>query len=137
MQTLQFTAKFEYLDEIRDFVGGIATQGGFNEKDVYNIKLATDEAASNIIEHAYEGVSDGILEISCGLQETSITIILVDHGESFDPSEVPLPNLKADLSERKVGGLGIYLMRKLMDGVNYEADPKNNRNTLTLIKRRG
>jgi len=137
MQTLQFTAKFEYLDEIRDFVGGIATQGGFNEKDVYNIKLATDEAASNIIEHAYEGVSDGILEISCGLQETSITIILVDHGESFDPSEVPLPNLKADLSERKVGGLGIYLMRKLMDGVHYEADPKNNRNTLTLIKRRG
>lgn len=137
MQTLQFTAKFEYLDEIRDFVGGIATQGGFNEKDVYNIKLATDEAASNIIEHAYEGVSDGILEISCGLQETSIMIILVDHGESFDPSEVPLPNLKADLSERKVGGLGIYLMRKLMDGVHYEADTKNNRNTLTLIKRRG
>jgi len=137
MQTMQFTAKFEYLDEIRDFVGDIARTGKFNDKDIYNIQLASDEAASNIIEHAYEGVSDGTLEISCGLKDDVLTIILVDHGESFDPSAVPMPNLKADLSKRKVGGLGLYLMRKLMDEVHYEADPKNNRNTLTLIKRKG
>jgi anti-sigma regulatory factor (Ser/Thr protein kinase) len=137
MQTMQFTARFEYLDELRDFVGDIAQSGGFNDKDVYNIQLATDEAASNIIEHAYENVSDGLLEISCELRKDVITIILVDHGEAFDPSVVPLPNLKADLSERKIGGLGLYLMRKLMDDVHYDADPKNNRNTLTLIKRKG
>jgi anti-sigma regulatory factor (Ser/Thr protein kinase) len=137
MQTMQFNAKFEYLDEIRDFVGDIARNGKFSEKDIYNIQLASDEAASNIIEHAYEGISDGVLEISCGLKKDVLTIILVDHGESFDPSDVPAPNLKADLSERKIGGLGLYLMRKLMDEVHYDADPKNNRNTLTLIKRRG
>jgi anti-sigma regulatory factor (Ser/Thr protein kinase) len=134
---MQFNAKFEYLDEIREFVGHIARSGGFSDKDVYNIQLASDEAASNIIEHSYEGVSDGILEISCGLQDSVITIILVDHGESFDPSDVPMPNLKADLSERKIGGLGLFLMRKLMDEVHYEADSKNNRNTLTLTKRKG
>jgi serine/threonine-protein kinase RsbW len=134
---MQFTANFEYLDEIRDFVGDIARNGDFSDKDIYNIQLASDEAASNIIEHAYEGVSNGTLEISCGLEGDELTIILVDHGLSFDPSEVPLPNLKADLSERKIGGLGLYLMRKLMDEVHYDADPKNNRNTLTLIKRRG
>ena len=137
MQTMQFAAKFEYLDEIRDFVGDIARSGKFSDKDVYNIQLAADEAASNIIEHAYEGVSDGVLEISCGLKNDELTIILVDHGESFDPSDIPMPNLKADLSERKIGGLGLYLMRKLMDKVSYEVDVKNNRNTLTLIKRRG
>jgi len=137
MKTQQFSAKFEYLDEIRDFVGGLAKSGGFSDKDVYNIQLAADEAASNIVEHAYEGVANGVLEISCGLKGNSFTIILVDHGESFDPSEVPMPNLKADLSERKIGGLGLYLMRKLMDEVHYEADPENNRNTLTLIKRKG
>ena len=137
MQTIQFTAKFEYLDEIRDFVGNTARTGGFSDKDIYNIQLAADEAASNIIEHAYDGVSDGILEVSCDLKDGAITIVLVDHGESFDPSEVPMPNLKADLSERKIGGLGLYLMRKLMDEVHYDADPKKNRNTLTLIKRKG
>lgn len=137
MQTAQFAAKFEFLDEIREFVGGIARSGGFNDKEVYNIQLASDEAASNIIEHAYEGVSDGILELSCGVNGNAITIILVDHGDSFDPSDVPAPDLKADLSERKIGGLGIFLMRKLMDEVHYEAEPGKNRNTLTMIKRRG
>lgn len=137
MQTVQFAAKFEFLDEIREFVGGMARAGGFSDRDVYNIQLATDEAASNIIEHAYEGVSDGLLDISCGVNGSAITIVLVDHGEPFDPSVVPVPDLKADLSERKIGGLGIFLMRKLMDEVRYEAEPRKNRNTLTMIKRRG
>lgn len=135
MQSVQFTAKFEYLDEIRDFVGKVAREGSFSDKDVYNIQLATDEAASNIIEHAYEGVSDGVLDLSCGMVGDGITIILTDYGESFDPSAVPMPNLKADLSERKIGGLGIYLMRKLMDEVHYEAR-RDGSNILTMRKRK-
>ena len=135
MLSVQFSAKFEYLDEIREFVGDIARAGGFGDKDIYNIQLAADEAASNIIEHAYEGVSDGLLELSCGVKGNTITIILVDHGESFDPSEVPMPDLKADLSERKIGGLGIFLMRKLMDEVRYEVKPNKN-NVLTMTKRK-
>jgi anti-sigma regulatory factor (Ser/Thr protein kinase) len=136
MQSVQFTAKFEFLDEIREFVGDIARAGGFGAKDVYNIQLAADEAASNVIEHAYEGVNDGLMELSCGVSGNTITIILVDHGESFDPSAIPLPDLKADLSERKIGGLGIFLMRKLMDEVHYEIKP-NIGNILTMTKRRG
>jgi anti-sigma regulatory factor (Ser/Thr protein kinase) len=135
MQSVQFTAKFEYLDEIREFVGEIARAGGFGPKDVYNIQLAADEAASNIIEHAYEGVSNGLLELSCGVKGNILTIILVDHGASFDPSVIPMPDLKADLSERKIGGLGIFLMRKLMDEVHYETKP-NKSNVLTMIKRK-
>lgn len=136
MKHLQYTAKFEYLDEIREFVGNIARKGGFSDKDVYNIQLATDEAASNIIEHAYEGVKDGILELSCGMEGDGIKIVLTDHGEPFDPGSIPMPDLKADLSERKIGGLGIFLMRKLMDEVHYESHPEKNSNTLTMIKRK-
>jgi serine/threonine-protein kinase RsbW len=135
MKTIQFAAKFEYLDEIREFVGAVARTGGFTDKDVYNIQLATDEAASNIIEHAYEKISDGVLELSCGVRDDLITIILIDHGESFDPSEIPLPDLKADLSDRKIGGLGIFLMRKLMDDVRYEVTA-NEGNILTMTKRK-
>jgi len=135
MKNIQFTAKFEFLDEIRDFVGDIARAGGFSDKDIYNIQLATDEAASNIIEHAYENISDGNLELSCGMQGDAIKIVLIDHGESFDPSEIPMPDLKADLSDRKIGGLGIFLMRKLMDEVHYEPSPDRS-NVLTMIKRK-
>lgn len=134
MESVQFTAKFEYLDEIRDFVGDIARAGGFGDKDIYNIQLAADEAASNIIEHAYEGVSNGLLELACEVKNGSMIIIMVDHGESFDPSAIPMPDLKADLSERKIGGLGIFLMRKLMDEVHYES--KSTGNILTMIKRK-
>ncbi|MFT3893335.1 MAG: ATP-binding protein [Anaerolineales bacterium] len=134
MKNLQFAAKFEYLDEIREFVGTIARQGGFSDKDVYNIQLATDEAASNVIEHAYEGVSDGVLELSCGMLGDTIKIVLIDHGEPFDPGSIPMPDLKADLSERKIGGLGIFLMRKLMDEVHYDSHPETNSNSLTMIK---
>jgi anti-sigma regulatory factor (Ser/Thr protein kinase) len=136
MQSIRFAAKFEFLDEIREFVGDIARTGGFGDKDVYNIQLATDEAASNIIEHAYEGITDGVLDMSCGMIEpNAIKIILIDYGYPFDPSTIPMPDLKADLSARKIGGLGIFLMRKLMDEVHYEPRPDKS-NVLTMIKRK-
>jgi len=135
MQTVQFTAKFEFLDEIREFVGGIARENGFGDKDVYNVMLATDEAASNIVEHAYEGVTDGKLEIACGMQPEGLVVVLTDHGQPFDPSEVPLPDLQADLADRKIGGLGIFLMRKLMDEVHYHSNSDKS-NVLTMIKRK-
>ena len=133
MKSVRFAAKFEYLDEIREYVGNIARKGGFGDKDVYNIQLATDEAASNIIEHAYEGVSDGVLDLACGMDGDAIKIVLVDYGVPYDPSAIPMPDIKADLSERKIGGLGIFLMRKLMDEVHYEprADKSN---VLSMIK---
>ncbi len=133
MKTVKFAAKFENLDEIREFVGKIARKGGFSEKDVYNIQLATDEAASNIIEHAYGNRPGKFLELSCGVQADVITITLTDTGESFDPALVPMPDLQADLSDRKVGGLGIFLMRKLMDEIRYGPGP-NRSNVLTMTK---
>ena len=135
MQSVRFAAKFEFLDEIREFVGGIARQGGFSDKDVYNIQLATDEAASNMIEHSYENIQDGVIDLSCGMESDQIRIVLIDYGEPFDPSAIPLPDLKADLSDRKIGGLGIFLMRKLMDEVHYEPRPDKS-NVLTMIKRK-
>jgi len=135
MQSVRFAAKFEFLDEIRDFVGKIAREGGFSDKDVYNIQLATDEAASNMIEHSYENIPDGVIDLSCGMEGDKLRIVLVDYGEPFDPSAIPMPDLKADLSDRKIGGLGIFLMRKLMDEVHYEPKPDKS-NVLTMIKRK-
>lgn len=136
MRTVQFPAKFEFLDEIREFVGQIARENGFGDKDVYNIQLATDEAASNVIEHAYVGRTDGVLDLSCGMNKQGLVINLVDHGAPFDPSEVPLPDLQADLSDRKIGGLGIFLMRRLMDEVHYQSNADKS-NALTMLKRKG
>jgi serine/threonine-protein kinase RsbW len=136
MPHITFPAKFEFLDEIRDLVAQVAREGGFTEKEIYSLQLAADEAASNIIEHAYEGVSNANLDITCDVSGDAITITMRDTGKPFDPSKVKQPNLKADLSDRQIGGLGVYLMRKLMDEVRYESNSKTG-NLLTMIKRRG
>jgi anti-sigma regulatory factor (Ser/Thr protein kinase) len=134
MPPLKFPARFEYLDEIRDYVGQKARAARFSDKDVYSIQLATDEAASNIIEHAYAGVSNAEFELSCAFENNGLVITLVDQGKSLDLSKVEQPDVKADLSQRKIGGLGIFLMRKLMDEVRYEVTGAGN--VLTLIKLR-
>jgi len=136
MSKITFDANFDNLDEIRDFVGEMARQVGFSDKEIYSIQLAADEASSNIIEHAYAGVNDGKIEIECDVFDGGIKIVMHDRGKSFNPSSVPEPNVKADLSERKIGGLGMYLMRKLMDEVTYESSAENG-NVLTMVKRMG
>jgi anti-sigma regulatory factor (Ser/Thr protein kinase) len=136
MSTIVFDANFDNLDEIREFVAEAARRVGFSDKEIYAIQLAADEASSNIIEHAYAGVTGGKLEIDLNTSDNKLKIIMRDHGKPFDPSSVPEPNVKADLSERKIGGLGMYLMRKLMDEVSYESSPETG-NILTMIKRLG
>lgn len=129
-----FPARFEFLDEIRELVASVARDGGFSDKAIYSLQLAADEAASNIIEHAYEGVSDAVLDLTCDMRGDEIIISMRDTGRSFNIKSVKEPNLKADLSERQIGGLGVYLMRKLMDTVNYESSKSGN--LLTMTKRR-
>jgi serine/threonine-protein kinase RsbW len=136
MPKMTFPANFEVLDEIREFVAEIARDGGFAEKEIYSLQLAADEAATNIIEHAYQDVSDAEFDVICDMRGDTLVIAMRDDGRPFNPSNVRQPNLKANLSERQIGGLGLYLMRKLMDEVHYTSNPKTG-NLLTMTKRRG
>jgi serine/threonine-protein kinase RsbW len=136
MSKIVFAANFENLDEIREFVGEKARQVGFSDKEIYAIQLAADEASTNIIEHAYASVENGNIEIDCTIDNGELKIVMCDRGKPFNPSSVPEPNVKADLSDRQIGGLGMYLMRKLMDEVSYETSTELG-NVLTMIKRKG
>ncbi len=105
------------------------------DRDVYAIQLAVDEACSNTIEHAYEGIFDGRIEISCESRKSNLHISICDWGKSFDPSQANDPALTDDLSARQIGGLGIFLMRKMMDKVQYHSVP-GRENRLELVKYR-
>jgi serine/threonine-protein kinase RsbW len=134
MPTRKYAAKFENLNEIREQVGSQARAAGFSERAVYAVQLAADEAASNIIEHAYAGRPDQTFLLRCEFSEDRLLMTFLDRGTSFDFTRVEMPDVSADLSERKIGGLGIYLMHKLMDEVDYKVTKSGN--YLTLIKRR-
>lgn len=126
-------ARFDYLDEIRTFVGRAAERAGFSDRSIYAVQMATDEACSNIIEHAYRG-QPGAIEMQIDWDGKTLTIVLKDTGHPFEIEKVAKPDINAPLSKRKVGGLGIYLMQRLMDKVQYTSS--NGINTLTLIKHR-
>lgn len=134
MPTKIFPGVYASLSEIADFVRDTAEDIGFNPADLFSLETAVDEAVSNIIEHAYEGEGKG--DISCTVlpQFEAVQVILEDHGKSFDPSCVPIPDVSADLDERLDHGLGVYMMCQLLDDIHFEFLDGTNR--LTLLKKK-
>jgi serine/threonine-protein kinase RsbW len=98
----------------------------------YEVQTAVDEACTNIINYAYAG-KGGMITITCELHDSDFVVTISDNGKQFDPIKVPPPDLESGLNERKIGGLGIYFMKKLMDDVSYSFD--KNGNTLVMRKR--
>ena len=127
------------MAQISDFVSQIASEAGLSNSAVYAVHLAVDEACTNIIEHAYEN-NPGEIECTCIETKEALIIQLHDHGNAFNPDEIPEPNMNAVLEERRRGGLGIYLMRRLMDQVTFEFIPASQGklagNRLIMVKRK-
>lgn len=136
MPTETFPADFVQLDNMREFVKQAACDCGLDEREVYAVQMATDEACSNIIEYAYHGDPGGTIEIDCRPNDGALQIVIRDGGTAFDPATVPEPDIHAALKDRHIGGLGLYLMRKLMDEVRFETLPDGG-NRLTMVKRIG
>ena len=134
MRTAIFSASFDQLEAIREFVNRATGDAGMNESGRCALEMAVDEACSNIIEHAYKGLSLGEIECICDYDTQTFKVILRDHGHPFDINSVPLPDLTDPLEKRKVGGLGVYLIRELMDDVMYENKGELG-NILTLMRK--
>jgi serine/threonine-protein kinase RsbW len=131
----RIASRTESLVEVREFVDTAARAFGFSEEDVANIILAVDEACTNIIKHAYHYAVDQEIEISIFPGTRSFEIRIYDNGKAFDPSSVRTPDLKDHIGHKRRGGLGVYLMRRLMDKVEYNFIP-GKRNEVRLIKYR-
>jgi serine/threonine-protein kinase RsbW len=121
------------LAKIREFIKAAAAESGFSDEVVGKIILAVDEACTNIIKHAYKYSPEGNIFIKIKLENGKFTISITDEGTHFDPNRVPEPNLRQYYQQKRVGGLGMFLMKKLMDEVKYSA-PSENKNQVVLIK---
>jgi serine/threonine-protein kinase RsbW len=133
MQTKRFSCSLNNLETICDYVTNYAKQAGLNEAETYAVQLAVDEASTNIIEHGYGQECPERIDITCEVLEDGLKIVIYDDAEPFNPESVPDPEMNVSLEELKPRGLGIYLIRQMMDEVRYE--PTQDRgNTLTMIK---
>jgi len=105
----------------------------FSNEAILDTQLAVEEAITNIIIHGYR-VTGGKIEISFISDSNRVEIQIADSAPRFDPLSVPEPNLDRPLEERSIGGLGIFLIRQVMDEVTYQY--RDGKNILALVKKR-
>ena len=115
---LEVKAKLEKLAVIDDFIIEAMKQLGI-EDETFQVQLAVNEACTNIIKHAYSGDSEKPIKILCSMSGNDLVIEIRDWGKPFDPDSIPQPDIKSELFERKLGGVGIFLMRQMMHEVRY------------------
>ncbi len=120
------------LSLVRSFIEFHGRELKLGNKEIAHISLAVDEACTNIIKHAYKDSKNGKIKIKIYKKKNKLLVKLTDKGSHFDPSIIPDPNVEASQKMKKGGGLGMFLMKKIMDEVEYSAKGKGNE--LILIK---
>ncbi len=120
------------LSLVRSFIEYHGRELELGRKEIAHISLAVDEACTNIIKHAYNYSKNGKIKINIDKKKDKLSVKLTDRGSHFDPSIIPDPNIEESQKMKKGGGLGMFLMKKIMDEVEYRAKGKGNE--LILIK---
>jgi anti-sigma regulatory factor (Ser/Thr protein kinase) len=132
--TLDVPSTTQNLALIREFVSRVAAQAGLNEMEAGQLELAVDEACANVIEHAYGDDTTKQVMVRAIFDEDTLRVHVIDTGKGFDPTQVPEQELKDLIAKRRTGGLGMRLIKTLMDEVHYDIEP-GKRNELRMVKK--
>ena len=135
MNALRLPATMENLSNLMRFVTDLLTKNGFPEQRAFKIELAAEEVLVNIIRYAYSEGSPGDVELRGRVvSEDEFMLEFEDGGVPFDPTSIPPPDVNLSLSRREPGGLGFFLVRKMVNEVRYRRE--RNRNILTFLMRK-
>lgn len=129
---VKVAARNEEIPKITFLLDKIMSWAGFNGREILEVQLAVEEACNNIIRHGYRG-SEGDIRVAVDFVAGSLKVTIEDDAPQFDPTYFDKPDFTADLEKRPVGGLGIHLIRSMVDEMKYELQDGKNR--LILAKR--
>lgn len=130
---IQLDSSLDHVALARDFVADIASRVPMNRQQIHDLELVVTEALTNVMEHGYQGQEDQPVELAVTHQDDHFTIQIRHEGAAFDPSTQADPVMQEYLAQRRVGGLGLLLMKKLMDKVEYTTDESGKR-VILLVK---
>ena len=130
---LAINNSLSHVHEVNDFVKSIGEELNLAENDSQNLKLAIEEAVVNVINYAYPTDEEGKIDIEATATPTYLRVKIIDSGVPFAPTDAPDVDTSLSAEERQIGGLGIFLVRQLMDTINYERI--DGKNILTLTKK--
>jgi anti-sigma regulatory factor (Ser/Thr protein kinase) len=130
---LTLANRMSEVARLQDQLESFARQHGLAERVLHDVQLALEEHLTNLLSHGYDDKLEHQLRVCVQLSATDLRVEVADDGHPFNPLERPAPDLSKPIAERPVGGLGIHMMRKSLDGMEYRrADGKN---ILVMIKR--
>ena len=125
-------AELESLREFRSFITECCSKFDIPNDIVLDLKLAVDEAFTNIITHGYRGMDPGSVILTFWIESDRILVRIIDFGHAFEPAEAPMPDVEAALEDRELGGMGLFLIYNTMDNIDYRSSVEGN--TLTFTK---
>ena len=121
------------IPRLAAFIEEVAEANGINMSLSMNINLAMEEAVVNVMNYAYPTGTQGDIDIQASLAGNELTFTITDSGTPFDPTQTTVPDTSLEAEDRPIGGLGIHLVRQLMDTLEYQY--LNGKNILTLKKK--
>ena len=131
--SITLTNDIEQVPQLADFVDMVCEEVGFDPSIAIQMNLAIEEAVVNVMSYAYPVSTVGNVNIEAQADDDCLTFTIIDNGTPFDPTAKSEVDTTLSAEERPIGGLGIHLVRQLMDSINYERI--DNKNILTLRKK--
>lgn len=133
MKELVIEAKKTNLDAVLSFIDEQLGEAECSKKTRMTIDVAVEELFVNISSYAYDPkIGTAVVQVSVHNEPLSVEITFIDNGKPYDPLAKPDPDVTLDAEHRQIGGLGIFMVKKSMDDVQYEY--KDGRNILTIKK---
>ena len=121
------------ISRLYEFIEGLGEDFSLSPDIVFNLNLVLEEAVVNVNNYAYPKEEHESIYLSARMHEGSIILVLTDTGKEFDPTAAPEADVTLSADERQIGGLGIFLIRQIMNEVKYERI--EGKNVLTLEKK--
>lgn len=130
--TLALKNNIDEINRLHTFIEQVGETFSLPMKVVMNLNLVLEEAVTNVIRYAYPKEEHEYIHLTAKEQEGKLIFILTDSGKAFDPTQAPDADITLSADDRQIGGLGIFLIRKIMNEVKYERI--DGKNVLTLEK---
>ena len=134
-KTVRITNQRDQIDTVRKFFDDYSKDNKLTEKTVHDIQMALDELLTNIVNYGYEDTDEHQIDVHFGVNDDAVKVEIVDDSKPYNILEKDNPDISLSVEDKPIGGLGIFLIKKLMSNVDYYTE--EGKNHLVMIKELG